>query len=178
MMIITYHDYTLLGSNDENDLMKAAKWWQANLKTITAGITSDIIINLMNEWGSHSLSSQDYATAYNNAITALRTVYSGSVIIDIPGWGQEVNTAANASPLLLDKNIIFSAHIYPGAWNGYFNRYVTAADLVVLGNTSRPCIIGEFGTVGTGNADVYSITQQAKELGWGYCSVGMEWRWW
>ena len=50
----------------------------------------------MNEWGSHTISSASYASAYNSAISIVRTVYSGSIIIDIPGWGQETYTAAVA----------------------------------------------------------------------------------
>ena len=54
------------------------------------------MINLMNEWGSHTLTSNAYASAYNAALEIVRQVYSGTVIIDAPGWGHEATVAANA----------------------------------------------------------------------------------
>jgi mannan endo-1,4-beta-mannosidase len=165
-VVATYHDYTKLGSDDANVVLTAGKWWQSNYKTLTQGNSNHFIVNLINEWGSHSMTSQNYASAYNNAITYIRSVYSGPIILDCPGWGQEIQIAAMASSSISDRNIIFSAHIYPAAWNGYKNRYVNADDLTDLQNTGRPCVIGEFGTISSGSADVNSIVNRAKQLGW------------
>jgi len=87
-VIATYHKHTANGSNDVNELLAAANWWVKNYQKLGGNFT----INLMNEWGNHDLNALDYAVAYNQAIAIVRTVYSGPIIIDLPGWGQDVNT--------------------------------------------------------------------------------------
>ena len=76
------------------DLMAAAIWWKNNYANLRKG--GEFLINLMNEWGSHTLTSNAYASAYNAALEIVRQVYSGTVIIDAPGWGHEATVAANA----------------------------------------------------------------------------------
>lgn len=165
-VVATYHDYTKLGSDDPSDLITAANWWIDNYEKLSSAYTANFTVNLMNEWGSHSLSSGDYASGYNAAVALVRKVYDGNIILDIPGWGQEPQVAAGASALIHDPKIIFSAHVYPTAWNGHENRYFNANDLSSLAETGRSCIIGEFGTKGSGYADVSSIVSAAKGLGW------------
>jgi LysM repeat protein len=60
-------------------------------------------VNLMNEWGSHSLTAREFAEAYNSAISAVRGVYTGPLIIDVPGYGQETAVAASAVKRLRDQ---------------------------------------------------------------------------
>lgn len=84
----------------------------------------------MNEWGGHNISSNSYASAYNSAINIVREVYRDRIIIDIPGFGQEPQTAVKAvdgtnGVKLNDTNIILSAHIYDTSYNGPFHRYTT-----------------------------------------------------
>jgi mannan endo-1,4-beta-mannosidase len=86
-------------------------------------------------------------------------------VVDIPGWGQETLTASQASPLLLDANIIFSAHVYPNGWNGAAQHSLCASDMDVLKSSDRPCLIGEFGTTGQGDVDVPTVVTHAKEIG-------------
>ena len=165
-IIVTYHDYHYLGSDDYSVLMTAGNWWISNYNYLhnQNGKYYNFTVNLMNEWGSHDQTSDSYSEAYNQAISQLRTIYSGLIIIDIPGWGQETHTAAQASPKIHDSNIMLSAHIYPNGWNQGYNRNVQASDMDELYNTGRPCIIGEFGT-GIGPVNVGSVVTRAKELG-------------
>ena len=93
-VIATYHKYTVLGSDNAADLADAANWWKANYTTLAAA--GSFTVNLMNEWGDHNITASAYASAYNNAISIVRTVYSGPMIIDIPGWGEETLTAMQA----------------------------------------------------------------------------------
>jgi mannan endo-1,4-beta-mannosidase len=165
-VIATYHDCTKLGSDDPNVVYEAGKWWQANYETISGGNPNNFVVNLINEWGSHSLSSDAYASAYNSAIGLVRTVYYGPIIIDLPGWGQEPQTAIAASKSITDQNVILSAHIYPGAWNSQKNRYFNIDDISEMNNSGRPCMIGEFGTITDGAADVQSVVNVAKSLQW------------
>ncbi len=161
-VIATYHKYSVLGTDDQSELMSAANWWAENYDTMKAQ-SGDFIINLMNEWGSHDQLPDSYSSAYNSAIAVLRKVYSGDIIIDVPGWGQNTHVAAQAAPLLFDQNLILSAHIYPeGNQNGAPN---VPSDMDELHGTGRPCIIGEFGTIGSGGVDVSAVVSRAKEIG-------------
>ena len=139
------------GSQDPATLMNAANWWKKNYSALS---TDSSFINLMNEWGDHyrvddenTVDAQKYADAYNNAIPVIReTGYSGPIICDISGFGQETHIAAAASPLINDNNIIFSVHIYPSAYNYVTGNWMQVSDLDHLGNAGRPVIIGEFGS--------------------------------
>ena len=161
-IIATYHNCSILGSDNPNDLINAAHWWVTNYNTLKQ--SGDFTINLMNEWGSHDQTAETYASAYNNAITIIRQVYSNNLIIDIPGWGQETDIAAAASILIYDQNITLSSHIYPQSWNSVQQRYIQPSDIDTLYKTNRTVLIGEFGLIGSGNTDVNSVITRAKEL--------------
>lgn len=167
-VIVSYRKSAVLGSDDTAELQLAANWWKTNYAALGGGFT----INLMNEWGSHNISSNDYAVAYNTAISTVRSVYGGNIIIDIPGYGQETATAAcavkgcNGGTTIKDVNIILSAHIYPGAYNQGKGRYMNTTDIDDLASSGRPCMIGEFGSIGGSGADWYGITNYAKSKGW------------
>jgi len=168
-IIATYHKSSVLGSDNASELTAAANWWKANYNALGGGF----IINLMNEWGSHNISPASYASAYNTAISIVRQVYGGQIIIDIPGWGQETATAACAvkgcssgATRINDTNIVLSAHIYPGAWNQGKGRYVNTSDVDDLASSGRPCMIGEFGNQGGSGADWSAIVDYARSKGW------------
>jgi hypothetical protein len=162
-VIATYHKCAVLGSDDPQELMEGANWWVSNYNNLRQ--SGEFTINVMNEWGSHDQTASSFSSAYNSAVSTIRKVYSGQLIVDIPGWGQEYNTAAAASPQMPDTKLTFSAHVYPQSWNSGNNRYVQPSDLDTLKATGRPCVVGEFGTVGTGGTDVTAVISHAKELG-------------
>ncbi len=176
-VIATYHKASVLGSDNTADLNAAASWWVTNYATLTSA--GSFTINLMNEWGDHNLTANAYASAYNTAIATVRRVYSGAIIIDIPGWGQETAIAAaaakglNGGTKISDGNYILSAHIYPGAWNQAKGRFVTAADLDDLASSGRPCMLGEFGNSGGSGADWSGIVSHATSKGW----TVLAWSW-
>lgn len=170
-VIATYHNYQDLGSTDPNTLMTAADWWVENWDTLTSA--GSFTVNLMNEWGDHSITSQEFADAYNEAIDTVRKVYYGPIICDIPGWGQETHTAADASPNIEDDNIIFSVHIYTNGWNGKEGHYLCKADLDYLENAERPCMVGEFGSGGGGPVDWSALVDHARSKGWSV--IGWSW---
>jgi hypothetical protein len=174
-VIATYHKYTVLGSDNMDELTTAANWWKNNY----VALGGNFIINLMNEWGSHNISPSAYATAYNNAISIVRTVYAGPIIVDLPGWGQGTYTAYQAcktsNPVIADTNIILSAHVYPNGWNQGRNHNLRASDLDDISNTGRRGIIGEFGNGVNGTVDWSGIIDYAKSKGWpvlGWCWNG------
>lgn len=139
-----------------------------------------LTINLMNEWGSHSLSAADYASAYNAAIGTIRGVYSGQLIIDVPGWAQETAVAASAvkghstgGVRLSDTQLMLSVHIYRQAFvqqkrgtSPTRSGAMELADLDDLASTGLPCLVGEFGPGDPGAADWSALVDHAKSLGW------------
>lgn len=162
-VIVTYHNSSVLGTDDPNALATAAQWWVINYNEMRK--SGPFTVNLMNEWGSHKQTPQTYSSAYNDAISRVREVYSGPIVIDIPGWGQETHTAALSSPMLSDKNLILSAHVYPNGWNEAAGHSLCPDDMDELINTGRPCLIGEFGTEGAGSVDVKAVVNRAKSVG-------------
>ncbi|KAF0094689.1 MAG: glycoside hydrolase family 5 [Puniceicoccaceae bacterium 5H] len=171
-VIATYHNYQDNGSDSTSALNAAANWWVQNYSTLAQ--SGSFTVNLMNEWGSHNQTPSTYAAAYNNAISTVRQVYSGPLIIDIPGWAQETHVAAAASSMINDSNIVFSTHIYPSAYVQYNSgNWMTTGDLDALANTGRPVIVGEFGSGNSGGADWSGLVDYAKSLGW--TVIGWAW---
>ena len=163
-VIATYHDSQKLGSDDPQELLNAAHWWEDNYQNLTS--SGPIIINLMNEWGSHDISPQNYADAYNEAIGIIRPFYPGKIIIDAPGWGQATKIAADAYPFLTDKEIIYSIHVYTSAFNIEQNRWLSHEDLSYLDATGAECMVGEFCDTATGGADWCSIIDECYVNDW------------
>lgn len=163
-VVASYHQATQNGSANGSALSDAADWWVDNYDTLAQG--GSFTVNLMNEWGDHSVTASEYASAYNDAISAVRTVYSDTIVCDIPGWGQETHVAADASSDIVDDDIIFSAHVYPGAWNSVSGDWLSTSDLDYLNDAGRPCMLGEFGSGGSGSANWSGLVNHAKSLGW------------
>eukprot|EP00603_Paraphysomonas_imperforata_P001297 CAMPEP_0114429794 /NCGR_PEP_ID=MMETSP0103-20121206/9683_1 /TAXON_ID=37642 ORGANISM="Paraphysomonas imperforata, Strain PA2" /NCGR_SAMPLE_ID=MMETSP0103 /ASSEMBLY_ACC=CAM_ASM_000201 /LENGTH=303 /DNA_ID=CAMNT_0001599169 /DNA_START=274 /DNA_END=1185 /DNA_ORIENTATION=- len=167
--VVAYRKYTKLGSDNALDLLTAAQWWQTNYDYLSEVGVFDV--NLMDKWGSHGITPEAYASAYNDAIDVVRTVYSGPLVVDIPGRGQETDTAVSASPLITDEDIVYSAHIFPQAYNQAAGRYVTPGDVKnMVEQSGRPCMVGEFGDiqpdpVGEGACDVKAVVEAAKAAG-------------
>lgn len=163
-VIATYHESRHLGSNRIEHLRAAADWWVRQYKQFTA--SGPIIINIMNEWGGHELSPKEYADEYNEVIASIRQVHSGTLIVDLPGFGHNTEIAAAAYPMIKDKNIIYSLHIYPKAVNVQSDRWIRVKDLEELSDMGIPCMIGEFGARGFGGTDWCSIVEYAHSKKW------------
>jgi mannan endo-1,4-beta-mannosidase len=169
-VIATYHKYTVLGSDDAAELTAAANWWRTNYSSLAAA--GSFTVNLMNEWGDHNLTVSAYASAYNNAISIVRQVYSGIIIIDCSGWGQETAVAAaailgtNGVTKIADTNIVPSVHVYPNGYNQLKGHTLQSADLDDLAAAGRGGIVGEFGNSPSGAADWSGIVTYAKGKGW------------
>jgi mannan endo-1,4-beta-mannosidase len=169
LVIATYHKSSVLGSDSTSELTGGGNWWKANYGSLSSA--GSIQVNLMNEWGSHNISSNSYASAYNTAISLVRSVYSSNIVVDIPGWGQETLTATQATTgangtRLNDTNITLSAHVYPGAWNGAAGHTLNSTDLNNMGaGSGRSCMLGEFGS-GSGSADWSGMVDNCRNNGW------------
>jgi hypothetical protein len=167
-VIATYHKSAVLGSDSSSELAAAGTWWKNNYSNLSSA--GSFQVNLMNEWGSHNISSNSYASAYNTAISSVRSKYSGNIIIDLAGWGQESKTAYDAvkgtnGTKINDTNITLSCHLYPGAWNQGNNHWFQTSDLYQMANSGRTCMVGEFGS-GSGSSDAFGLTDTARNAGW------------
>lgn len=163
-VIATYHDAQKLGTDSEIELMKAANWWKNNYASLSS--SGPIIINIMNEWGSHDISPKEYAEAYNEAIATIRPFYSDPLIVDVPGFGQATKIAADAYDLFEDQGIIYSIHVYTSAFNIEQKRWLSHEDLSYLDATGADCMVGEFCDNSTGGADWCSIIDECFANGW------------
>ena len=153
-----------LGTDDKEELINAADWWEDNYSTLSS--SGPIIINLMNEWGSHDISPSEYADSYNEAIETVRTFYSDPIIVDVPGFGQATKIAADAYPLFDDNNFIYSIHVYTSAFNIEQRRWLTHEDLSYLDATGADCMVGEFCDSSIGGSDWCSIIDHCFANGW------------
>ncbi|MBC8094447.1 MAG: glycoside hydrolase [Akkermansiaceae bacterium] len=167
-VIATYHKASVLGSDSTTELNNAGNWWRNNYATLNA--SGSFTVNLINEWGSHNISSSSFASAYNNAISLVRQRYSGRIIIDCAGWGQETTrmraAISGSGTRINDGNIAASVHIYPNGWNQGANHTLQTSDLDHLNGAGRPCIVGEFGNSPSGGANWSALVDRAKSLGW------------
>jgi hypothetical protein len=173
-VIATYHHYPDNGSASAAALQNAADFWAEHYETLSAD--TDITVNMMNEWGNHQVTAQEYADAYDEAIDTVRseTSYSGPIVCDAPGWGQGTYRLADAVETIDDDDLILSAHVYPSAWNATTGQHLVPEDLDVLEESSYPCMIGEFGNYANSTgADWSAIVDYASELGWPV--VGWAW---
>jgi len=170
-VVATYHKVAALGSNDPNELLAAGNWWASNYESLST--FGSFTVNLMNEWGDHTISASEYASAVSAAMALVRRAYSGPVILDAPGWGQESKTLADAVQSMSDKNVILSMHVYPGAWNQGRGHAVQSSDIDDIVGVGVPCVLGEFGGTDTGPVNVPEVVRYAKGKG---CAV-IGWAW-
>src|SRR5580692_9877569 len=151
-----------------------------------------IWINIANEWGPAN--SEAWATAYESAITSLRTAgYTCPLVIDSGGCGQDPYDFIQYGKQVFDsdpqKNVIFSIHIY-GNWTptGTWSPTYTGSAVPLVGGLQAlsaagaaggfPVMAGEFGPglqEGPSPTSVtpLSIMQEADMLGMGW----MAWAW-
>lgn len=174
-VIATYHRATQLGSDEKDHLLDAANWWARNYDGFSQ--FGPIIINLMNEWGGHGISPRNFADAYNEALSIVRQVYSGQIIVDLPGFGHNIKVGTAAYPLIEDDKIIYSLHIYPTSVNVEDNSWVWVVDLDYLEAANIPWMIGEFGSIGTGGTNWCGIVEYAHQqnrpiFGWAWNGDG------
>ncbi len=163
-VIATYHNSRKLGTDSKQELINAANWWKDNYDPLSS--SGPIIINIMNEWGSHDISALAYSDAYNTAIEIIRTVYLGSLIVDVPGFGQATKIAADAHSFFEDQDIIFSVHVYTSAFNIEQDRWLSTEDLSYLEATGVDCMVGEFCDATAGGADWCTLIDHCYKNGW------------
>jgi mannan endo-1,4-beta-mannosidase len=163
------------GSNDVQFLGNLAEWFvRDEVKEVLNAHKSHLILNIANEWHGQWITSpestqvsnetalQSYVGAYKNAIKTIRNAGLEHVlIIDGAGYAQDFDSIPLvASELLqLDKNLMFSAHLYDVFKNPESVNHV----FETVRNKQIPFLIGEFAcSHGYGKSvDCETIVKQA-----------------
>jgi len=168
--IATYHIDTQYMQHTAVELLEAANWWVTNYRYLARNAA--LTINLINEWGDKGITAEDFADTYNKAIAMVRSTYGGPIIVDAPGFGQALQTAAlaikGAQITIKDPQIIMSAHIYNDAWNPSTGKGLQRSDLDTLAATGVACMVGEFGEKKTGGntPNWADLVDYAKSNNW------------
>jgi mannan endo-1,4-beta-mannosidase len=185
-VIATYHPNRLGDASTNADIQNAGRFWRAYYDNLSSNGTAPFIINLINEWGSHDITPQDFAREVNAALADVYAApvdvrdggtgkYNKQVVIDAPGYGQETYTLKQAVPLInaaYRGKLILSAHIYPacyvkkrpdGSQGWMYNN-----DLAIMGQAGLPCILGEYGSYskGGGGANWSAMVDYARSKSW------------
>lgn len=194
--MIEIHDYT--GSNNPNDLNKAAQWYVKHATYLkSANIKKHILINIANEWSSDDVAKSDatggtsiWLNAYKTAISTIRNAgISTTLVVDAPGYAQDRYDAQNIredgpaimahdATLLGGKaNIMFSIHMYCLWASNFSDGPSDPAILNTIKNTLKiPIMVGEFGFEHPGsttdgqkcNIDELYLMQQGATAGFGW----------
>jgi mannan endo-1,4-beta-mannosidase len=178
--MVELHDAT--GSPSLEKLMLLVAYYtRADVKQVLLNYEKYLMINIANEWGNHEVSTEHWLNCYSKAVAALRDAgYKTTIVIDGPGWGQNIQPILEAGNQLLERdsehNLLFSIHMY-GSWNDS-ERIKT--ELTKAKELELPLIVGEFGynfNDGKNNlgckVDHKTILETCHELGYGF----MPWSW-
>lgn len=178
--MVELHDVT--GSTSGERLVDMARWYSEPARAaMLRKYERYLLVNVANEWGAHEVSTELWLSSYTQAVQLMReTGYQTTLVVDAPGWGQNITPIIKAGQSLVDAdpahNILFSIHMY-GSWNcaGRVERKLAKCHKLQL-----PIIVGEFGynyANGKNNlrcrVDHTTILSTCNTLGLGY----MPWSW-
>jgi len=175
--IVELHDAT--GGSTTSTLNTCVNYWVSSSILTVMKNHPKAWLNIANEWGPAN--STVWRDGYISAISKIRTAgYTGTIIIDSGGWGQDSNDILNYAKAVYNSNsntnVIFSIHMY-GSWNS-----TSAVDSFLSSCKSNniPIIVGEFGyNYNSGNNNL-SCTVDALHL-MNYCKTNgigfIPWSW-
>jgi len=159
-------------------------WTRPEIVQVLKRREASLILNIANEAGTNGTRVEAFVNVYRPAIERLRAAgLRLPLMIDAPGWGQDINVLQEAAPALLaadpERNLLFSVHM----------RWVQGARSADPGSSKRiqseiresvamglPLVIGEFAHAGVGcqkSIDYQTILSEAQqhEVGW------LAWSW-
>jgi mannan endo-1,4-beta-mannosidase len=158
-------------------------WVRPEIVTVLKKHEHSLLLNIANEAGS-AVQLADYVSTYTSAIQKLRGAgLELPLMIDAPGWGQDIDTLQAAAPQLMQadpqRNLLFSVHMWwskdassddPG---GTKRIRAEIEESVAMG---LPLVIGEFAHAGVGcsrSIDYPTILSEAQRAGIGW----LAWSW-
>jgi mannan endo-1,4-beta-mannosidase len=158
-------------------------WVRPEIVRVLEKHEASLILNIANEAGDE-VSVRDFVATYRDAIAQLRAAgFTLPLMIDAPGWGQDVDTLQAAAPELLAAdplhNLLFSVHIWwsrgPSSQDpGSTRRIETEIAEAAAGDIAL--VIGEFAHAGVGcsrSIDYRTIITEAQRAGIGW----LAWSW-
>lgn len=178
--MVELHDVT--GNTSGERLADMARWYAEpeRVKMLKA-YERFLLLNIANEWGDNKTKAKHWKISYANCINIMRKAgYRTTLVIDAPGWGQNINPIVKCGQELIDcdplHNILFSIHMY-GKWN---KSERIKEQLTICHEKELPLIVGEFGyNYANGNnnlgckADHTMILETCNKLDYGF----MPWSW-
>lgn len=119
-------------------------WTQPAVVEVLEKHQASLLLNIANEAGE-TVTQQDFESTYKTALTRIRdTGVTMPLVIDAPGWGQDVDMLQAAGPALIEHdpqhNLLFSVHMW---WNDPSGTRVIA-ELQQSVDLGLPLIVGEF----------------------------------
>lgn len=144
-LVAVFNTHDATGSDSYADLEESARFW-VEMKDVLNRHTATTIINITNEWYGSSNNAQAWADGYRKAIAIIRGAgVRNTLIVDAAGWGQWptsiFNKGAEVAEADLDKNLLFSIHMYDVAGKNYSTVKKNIDNALATG---YPVIIGEF----------------------------------
>ncbi len=159
-------------------------WTRPEIVAVLKRHEAHLILNIANEAGTNGTPTAQFVAVYRAAIEAIRSAgLTLPLMIDAPGWGQDIDVLQAAAPELLsadpEKNLLFSVHMWwvkglgsddPGSAKRIANELEQS---VAMG---LPLVIGEFAHAGVGcqkSIDYRGILDRAQQHGVGW----LAWSW-
>jgi mannan endo-1,4-beta-mannosidase len=159
-------------------------WVRPEVVQVLKRHEASLIVNIANEAGASGTSAEAFVSTYALAIARLRQAgLLLPLMIDAPGWGQDIDVLQEAAPELLladpERNLLFSAHVWwvqgPNSADPGSTRRIQA-ELEESVAMNLPLVIGEFGHAGVRCArsiDYVTLLSEAHrhQIGW------LAWSW-
>jgi mannan endo-1,4-beta-mannosidase len=143
--MVELHDVT--GDSTTQGLLRMAEYYvKPEVKQVLDKYSEFVLLNIANEWGDHTVTSEKWKSSYMQAIDILRKAgYKITLVIDAPGWGQNIEPILKYANDLQEfdpqNNLLFSIHMY-GSWN---DDGLIQKNLQMAFDKNIPLIVGEFG---------------------------------
>ncbi len=170
-------------TGDWSQLTQALEYWvRPDVLAVIKKHEKYLLVNIGNEAGNQ-VTEQEFKSTYRYIVLRMRQEgIRTPLVIDAPGWGQNIDMLQAAGPYLLamdpDHNLIFDVHTYwPYKWGWSDARVIQEfAETAAVG---IPLVIGEFGNKWDNDGSVGDeipyklIIQEAYRYGFGY----YPWEW-
>jgi len=174
--LIEHHGAT----GDLTKLPAAVDYWVSpDVVSVIKKHEASLLLNIANEAGDGDVDSVAFQAAYQTTITRLReTGLILPLIIDAPGWGQNINVVQECWQGLVahdpEHNLLFSVHMW---WNDP-NGIRLTQEITQATTAGMPLIVGEFAQHAVSGCSAepfaYSILlDQAQKAGIGW----LAWSW-
>jgi mannan endo-1,4-beta-mannosidase len=164
-------------TGDWTKFQRCVDYWASDtIATLVKKYEKKMIVDIVNEPGSSTITDAQFKAYYEPAIAKIRTAgIHTPLMIDADQWGRNENSVITNGPYLLgqdpDHNLIFDWHLYdPTSWTGTQPRIKSAIDRA---NAANICFIaGEFAFADPGNmsstVDWRYLIQYASQndVGW------------